>query len=142
MKKNKIKKDSDKESNLKIFFKDAGNYIKVKYPYLLLAFLSFIALSLLTYFKLKTVPVITGFSIDEYRIGQVSDRTIIADRDIAPDEEYPIEIVEGEEIISKGFVITEEKFEKLKKISATPNYIDYRSYANTELFLLRLIICW
>ena len=142
MKKNKIKKDSDKESNLRIFFKDAGNYIKVKYPYLLLAFLSFIALSLLTYFKLKTVPVITGFSIDEYRIGQVSDRTIIADRDIAPDEEYPIEIVEGEEIISKGFVITEEKFEKLKKISATPNYIDYRSYANTELFLLLLIICW
>ena len=43
MKKNKIKKDSEKESNLKIFFKDAGNYIKVKYPYLLLAFLSFIA---------------------------------------------------------------------------------------------------
>ncbi|MCR4743254.1 MAG: HDIG domain-containing protein [Treponema sp.] len=142
MKKKKIKKDSDKESNLKIFFQDAGNYIKVKYPYLLLAFLSFIALSLLTYFKLKTVPVITGFSIDEYRIGQISDRTIIADSDIAPDEEFPVEIVKGEEIISKGFAITEEKFEKLKKISARPNYIDYRSYANIELFLLLMIICW
>lgn len=144
MKKNKTntKKDLYGENSFKLFFKDAGTYIKLKYPFLILTFVAILVVSLLTYLKLKTVPVFTGFSLDDYRIGQISDRTIIADMDLAPDEDFPIEIIKGEEVISKGFEITEEKYEKLRKLSVTPNYVDYRAYANTELLIILMAICW
>ena len=72
----------------------------------------------------------------------IADRTIIADRSLPPDNIDPITVTKGEKIIKKGFPITEEGFSKLKKMSASPLYIDYRAFANSELYLLLLSIMW
>lgn len=138
MKKNNSKKETDKKSKNNII----GNYIKVNYPFLLLFFLGVLAVSALNFLKISTAQTIANFNLDDFEIGQIADRTIIADKSLAPDKIDPVTVTKGEKIIRKGFAITEENFEKLKKMSASPLYIDYRAFANNELFIIFLAIMW
>jgi len=145
MKKNnsvKAKKDEEKRNALKAFFGSLGNYIKVKYPFLILAFVGFLAASAINFFKISTVQTVASFNLDEYEIGQISDKTIIADKDLFPDEMDPVTIHKGDKIIRKGFPIGEEDYAKLKKMAASPLYIDYRAFSNVELFLFLLTLTW
>lgn len=145
MKKNNTKKtkhDGKEAGSFKLFFSSVGAYIKKKYPFLILWFTGLLAVSAINFVKISTSQTVASFNINEFEIGQISDRTIIADRTIPPDEADPIAIIDGEKIIRKGFPITEEDYAKLKKMSASPVYIDYRIFANNELFLLMLSVMW
>lgn len=144
MKKNntKIKKDSKEAGAFKLFFYTVGDYIKRKYPFLILFFVGLLAASAINFVKISTSETVASFNLNDFEIGQISDRTIIADRTIPPDQVDPVAILDGEKIIKKGFPITEESYAKLKKMSASPVYIDYRIFANNELFLLLLAIMW
>ena len=79
----------------------------------------------MNFLKISTAQTIANFSLYDFEIGQIADRTIIADRNLPPDNIDPVTVTKGEKIIKKGFAITEEGFAKLKKMSASPLYIDY-----------------
>lgn len=134
---NKVISDSKNQ-----VFATIGNYIKKKYPFLILLVLGFAVVSLLYFAKTSTVETVAGFNLDNYEIGQIADKTIIADRTIPADSINPVQVEKGEKIIKNGFPITEENYAKLQKLSVSPKYIDYRSFANGELALVLLAVFW
>ena len=142
MKKNNSEKDNNKPGTASLVMKSVGEYMRHNYPFLILFFVGLLAVSALNFVKISTAQTIANFSLDDFEIGQIADRTIIADRSLPPDNIDPIPVTKGEKIIKKGFPITEEGFAKLKKMSASPLYIDYRAFANSELYLLLLSIMW
>ena len=142
MKNNNSEKENKKPGVVKVAMNGAGKYIRNNYPFLILFFLGLLAVSALNFIKISTAQTIANFSIEDFEIGQIADRTILADRSLPPDNVDPVAVTKGEKIIKKGFAITEEGYAKLKKMSASPLYIDYRAFANSELYLLLLSIMW
>lgn len=142
MKNNNNKKDENKKSPASIFFESTGRYIRKNYSYIILFFVSVLVVSALNFMKISTSETIASFSLSDFEIGQIADRTIIADRSLPPDEMDPVAIIKGEKIIKKGFAITSEAYAKLKKMSASPVYIDYRAFANNELYIVLFAIMW
>ena len=140
--KQKNNKGTEKKNPVSVFFSSAGQYIKTKYPFLLLLFIGYIAVSALVFAKITTSETVESFSIEDFEIGQISDRTIIAEKSIPADDANPVTIVAGEKIIRKGFAITEEAYAKLQKMIASPLYIDYRAFANKLLYLLCVSIMY
>ena len=131
-----------KNNSMSLVMKATGTYIRQNYPFLILFFVGLLSISALNFLKISTAETIATFSLNDFEIGQIADRTIIADRTLQPDNVDPVSVVKGEKIIKKGFPITEEGLSKLKKMSASPLYIDYRAFANSELYLLLLSIMW
>ncbi len=142
MKKNNSKKDTEMARAKKSILNAVGSYIKKNYMFLLLFIFGILAVSALNFLKISTTETIASFNLNDFEIGQIADRTIIADRSLAPDELEPVSVIKGEKIIRKGFPITEEGYAKLKKMSASPLYIDYRAFANNELYIILLAIMW
>ncbi len=142
MKRNNSEKENNKTGTGRFVMKGAGEYIRNNYPFLILFFTGLLAVSALNFVKVSTAQTIANFSLEDFEIGQIADRTILADRSLPPDNIDPVSVTKGEKIIKKGFPITEEGFSKLKKMSASPLYIDYRAFANSELYLLMLSIMW
>ncbi len=142
MKRNNSEKENGKASIISLVMNATGTYIRHNYPFLILFFVGLLAISALNFLKISTAETIANFSLNDFEIGQIADRTIIADRTLQPDNIDPVAVTKGEKIIKKGFPITEEGFSKLKKMSASPLYIDYRAFANSELYLLLLSIMW
>jgi len=142
MKKNNTKKDIEKSISRKSIFNESGAYIKKNYMFLLLFFFGVLAVSALNFMKISTSETIASFNIKDFEVGMIADRNIIADRSLSPDELEPISVIKGERIIKKGWPITEEGYAKLRKMSASPLYIDYRAFANNELYIVLLAILW
>lgn len=139
---NSEKIENEEKNAFSQFFHSCGIYIQKNYAFLILFFVGLFAVSAINFMKITTVQTVANFSISDFEIGQISDRTIIADRSLSPDELDPVGITKGEKIIKKGFPITEESYAKLKKMAASPLYIDYRAFANSELFIFLLAIMW
>lgn len=139
---NSEKIESEEKNAFSQFFHSCGIYIQKNYAFLILFFVGLFAVSAINFMKITTVQTVANFSISDFEIGQISDRTIIADRSLSPDELDPVGITKGEKIIKKGFPITEESYAKLKKMATSPLYIDYRAFANSELFIFLLAIMW
>lgn len=139
---NSEKIENEEKNAVSQFFHSCGVYIHNNYAFLILFFAGLLAVSAINFMKITTVQTVANFSISDFEIGQISDRTITADRSLSPDELDPVSITKGEKIIKKGFPITEEGYAKLKKMAASPLYIDYRAFANSELFILLLAIMW
>ena len=141
MKKNNSKKENEKGA-LALAFESIGSYVKAKYQFLLLMLAGVLIVSALCFIKVSTAQSIASFSISDFEIGQIADRTIVADRTLSPDDFDPVSIQKGEKIIKKGFAITEDAYAKLKKMATSPVYIDYRAFANNELFILLIALMW
>lgn len=142
MKKNNNRRSEENKNPFVDYANLTGKYIKQKYPFLILFFVGFIALSLLNFLNVSTTNSVANFALEEFEIGQIADRTIIADRTLPADGIEPIRVEKGEKIIKKGFAITEDGYAKLKKMSISPVYIDYRAYANSELYFFFISILW
>lgn len=142
----KNNKRTEEENTIKKVFQDFNsatkNYIKTKYPFLIVFISGIILITVLNFFKISTAQTIANFVIEDYEVGQISDRTIIAEKDILQDGSNTVFIHKGEKIIKKGFAITEDNYAKLQKMASSPIYIDYRAFANGELFLILLAISW
>ena len=91
-KKNKKKTDVKIERVSNKVFAEMGSYIKKRYPFLLVLLLEILMVSLIYFAKVSTVETVAGFNLDNYEIGQISDRTIIADRTLYPDSTDPVMI--------------------------------------------------
>ena len=101
---------------------------------------TFVSLLIITFFDVATRETVASFALSEYQIGQISDKTIIAEKSLPATEYDPIQITKDEKIIRKGFPITEENYAKLRKIAEAPTYIDFRALANSFLYLFLLIV--
>ena len=102
--------------------------------------LTFISLLIITFFDVASRETVATFALSEYQIGQIADRTIIAEKTLPATEYDPIQVTKDEKIIRKGFPISEENYAKLKKIAEAPTYIDFRALANAFLYLFLLIV--
>ncbi|MCR5698475.1 MAG: HDIG domain-containing protein [Treponemataceae bacterium] len=114
-------------------------YIKQNYIALIITGVTLLVLLVMTFFDVATRETVASFALEEYQVGQISDKTIVADKTLPATEADPIYIVKGEKVIRKGFPITEEGYAKLKKIADSPTYIDFRAFANAFLYLLLLV---
>ena len=131
-----------KEKGNNVYFQIIVEFVKKNSVAISMMILSFVLVSALNFLNISTTQTVASFDIDGFEIGQIADRTIVANKTLPADENNPVSVKEGEKIIRKGFAITEEGFEKLKKMSESPLYIDFRAFANNELFLFLLMIGW
>ncbi|MBQ9539597.1 MAG: HDIG domain-containing protein, partial [Treponema sp.] len=105
----------------------------------LLAFLvSFVVAAGLIFVRISMTNTISSYNIDEYEIGQISFVTVKATKDLPADSMNPVSVSKGETVVKKGFPITEEVYKKLKRMADDHAYIDYRSFANSIIFLMLL----
>lgn len=103
---------------------------------------SFLAVGVIVYFRTATAETVANFKLNDFEIGQISDRTIIADKNLAPDLENTVSVEAGEKVIKKGFPISAEAYAKLKKMAESPVYIDYRAFANSILYAVLIAVLW
>ena len=130
------KANNGKNSFFYDLFHSALEYVKKNWAILLVFSITFLVSAVIVYFDASTRQTIASFSIDEYEPGMVADKTIIATTNLAADDQFPIAVEEGEKVIRKGFPIAEEDYLKLRKMAASPSYIDYRVFADNILFLM------
>lgn len=131
-------KNADKDG----FFLPLKNFLKRHYRIIILMFVGMSFATALNFLDVATSETIANYRLDDFEIGQISDRTIYAPRTIPADEMNPVFIEEGEKIIKKGFPITEEAYAKLKKMAESQVYVDWRAFADHELFLFVLLALW
>ncbi len=115
---------------------------KKQLPRIIVASLAFAAIAVIAFFGISRSFTVASFALDEYEVGQIADRTIIAERSLPGTMEFPTIVQKGEKVIRKGFVITEEGYRKLEKMANTHEYIDYRAYADTLIFFALLTVLW
>ena len=135
---NKTVNSDKKNISFVEFLKKIAGFLKLHYPVIILVIVGFSAVSVINFMDIT----IAAYNIDEFEVGQIADRTILAPRSIPADEMNPVFVEEGEKIIRKGFPITEEAYAKLQKMAESPMYIDYRAFADAELVLILLTTMW
>ena len=141
MRMNRMKANNTK-SSASVFFAEMSAFVKTHYKVIILMLTGFAAVTILNFFNVATSQTIASFRMEDFEVGQIADRTIYASKSIPADEMNPVFIEEGEKIIRKGFPITEEAYSKLLKMSESPIYLDLRAFANSELYLLLLMVMW
>lgn len=117
-----------------------GVYLKNNYKVLVLLFVTLAVTVSLCFVKISTTNTIASFNINDYEVGQIADVTIKAIKTLPADYDNPIPIEKGEKVIRKGFPITEEGYAKLKKMSESPVYIDYRAFANSIIYHILMVV--
>lgn len=142
MNKEKIEKSEKNEDGKNLYFSILTDFIKKNSILLSLMLIAFVSISVLNFVNISTTQTVASFDLDGFEIGQIADRTIIANKTLPADENNAVSVQEGEKIIRKGFAITEESLDKLRKMSESPLYIDYRAFANNELYLFLLVTGW
>lgn len=118
------------------YLKNTENFFKTHVSSLIVFVLWFMAVLVIAFFDVATSDTVLSFSLKDYEVGMISDKTVIAEKTLYSDSIYPFEIKKDEVIIKKGFPITEEAFGKLEKLAETPEYIDTRAFANAILYFM------
>ena len=130
----------NKKSFVSNFIETAERFIR-EHKVLLIAFAVFFsAVSVLNFADTSTSETVESFRLEDFEEGAIADRSIYARTTLEPDIENPVSVQEGERIIHKGFKITAEEYSKLKKLAEAPSYMDYRAFADKELFLLLVFV--
>ena len=140
MKKQKIQSSLTTNQDEKNYFTNPFTSIRNNKSAFFVILLTFISLLIITFFDVATRETVASFALSEYQIGQIADRTIIAEKSLPPTEFDPIQVTKDEKIIRKGFPITDENYAKLRKIAEAPTYIDFRALANAFLYLFLLVV--
>ena len=124
----------------KNYFMNPFNFVSKNKGAFLVLLITFISLLVIAFFDVASRETVATFALSEYQIGQIADRTIIAEKSLPPTEYDPVQVTKDEKIIRKGFPITEENYAKLRKIAEAPTYIDFRALANAFLYLFLMIV--
>ena len=140
MKKQKTFSSNSTNLHEKNYFLNPFNFINKNKGAFFVILATFISLLVITFFDVATRETVASFALSEYQIGQIADRTIIAEKTLPATEYDPIQVNKDEKIIRKGFPITDENYAKLRKIAEAPSYIDFRALANAFLYLFLLVV--
>ena len=124
----------------KNYFMNPFNFVSKNKGAFLVLLITFLSLLVIAFFDVASRETVATFALSEYQIGQIADRTIVAEKSLPPTEYDPIQVTKDEKIIRKGFPITEENYAKLRKIAEAPTYVDFRALANAFLFLFLMIV--
>ena len=116
--------------------------LKNYYPQIILTVLAYSAMAFLSFLGVSKNVTVAALVLNDYEIGQIAERTIIAERNLPATMDYPVVVQEGEKVTRKGFPITEDGYRKLEKMANTREYIDYRAYVNTLIYFACLVILW
>lgn len=135
-------KKANDDANSQSFLHIALGFLKKNISKVALIVAIFLLCGFLSFMDIATRETVVSFSMDDYEIGQMAFKTIIADKNLPPDINSDISIEKGEKIIKKGFPITEEAYRKLEKMATTPTYVDYRAFGNNMLFLMLIMALW
>ncbi len=113
-------------------------------PAVIVTVLAYIAVAVFAFLRIATSTTVSSFNINKLEVGQVVNVTIVATKTLPADYDNPVSVEKGEKITKEGFPITEEQYAKLKKLAESPAYIDYRSLADSLLYLalLALLSCF
>ena len=136
----KQKKMSSSTTTEKNYFMNPFNFVSKNKGAFLVLLITFISLLVIAFFDVASRETVATFALSEYQIGQIADRTIVAEKSLPPTEYDPIQVTKDEKIIRKGFPITEENYAKLRKIAEAPTYVDFRALANAFLYLFLMIV--
>ncbi|MBQ9281517.1 MAG: HDIG domain-containing protein [Treponema sp.] len=136
------KKEKSDTSGISVFFSSIGHFIVKNWSFILAFFLTFVAATAIVWYDANTTETLASFAIEEYEVGQVADKTIIATKSLPEDIQYPVSIEKGEKVIRKGFAITEEEYFKLQKMADSPVYVDYRAFCDKILYLILVAVLW
>ncbi len=131
-------KHSENKGGIGIVPLSTAKYVKDNTVKLLVFLASFLIAVALLFLRISLTNTISTYNINDYEVGQISDITVKAEKSLPADSENPVSVEKGEKVVKKGFPITEEAYAKLKRMSASRAYIDYRSFANSILFLMLL----
>ena len=135
-----MKKNDDRKTVWAIISDSLKSYFKGSYQILILMSITLAVAIALCFVKISTTSTVSSFKIEDYEVGQIADVTIKAIKTLPADYDNPIPIEKGEKVIRKGFAITEEGYAKLKKMSESPVYIDYRSFANSIIYHILMLV--
>lgn len=125
---------------IKKFFDNILFSIKKDFKFLLVLFFTFLVTLFISFIDVSGGQTVMTLSLSDYEIGQISDRTLIAEKDLSPTVENPVSITKGEKLLRKGFPISEVDYQKLKKIAEAPSYIDYERFVQSVFFFLLLFL--
>ncbi len=117
-------------------FLNAQEALKLKKPFVITLVVTFFVMLLISFFDVATSQTVFSLSLSEYSVEQIADRTIVAEFTLEATAQNDVSVTVGEEIIRKGFPITEEQYEKLKLMAETPTYVDSRALFNACLFFV------
>lgn len=134
-----MKRDDDRISVINVVKNSILKHLKTDYQRYVLILVTFLAAVALSFLKISTSNSLVSFNVGDYEIGQISDINVVASKTLPATYEYPVSVEKGEKVIRKGFPITEEAYTKLKKMSESNLYLDYRAFANSIIF--NLLIC-
>ncbi len=136
----KNRRRATKEKVFAKFWLAAGEKIKAQSATILILLVTFIAMLGITFIDYATREAAATANYADYEVGQISDITVIAKRNIVPIGSQGISIKAGEKIIRKGFPITEEAYKKLQAISKTNEKLDAKGFMRSFVYLILLII--
>ncbi len=134
--KTKKKKSNTKSSSTHVVTESIKTYLAGNILKLVSFVIMFVIMSMLSFFRVATTNTILSFNMKNYEVGQISDITIIATKTLPSDYDNPVSVEKGEKVVRKGFPITEEGYAKMKKMSESKAYIDYRAFANSVLYII------
>lgn len=129
------KKQTENERNI---FIEIGQFIKRNASVLIIVGVAFILASLLAFFDVATSDTVVSYKLSDYEVGQIADKTIVAEKSLVGTIENPTVVAKGEKVTRKGFVITNDGYAKLVKMAETPAYIDFRAFANVLVYFILL----
>ena len=117
-----MKKNNDKRNAVSLF----GEYIKKYWRLILLIAAGYSAVSAVNFLNIATSQTIASFSLDDFELGQIADRDIIAPRDIGATFDNPLTVQKGERIIrslsSRKITINFESSPSRRHISIIANF--------------------
>ncbi len=134
-----MKKKADEKQGPSIGF-SIRTYLKKNIGLLVVLFFTYLIVIGISFAKIATSSTISSFNLNDYEVGQIADITIKASKALPADMLNPISVEKDEKIIRKGFQITEEAYAKLKRLSESPAYIDYRAFADSVIYHLLMIV--
>lgn len=135
----KNRKRNDEKTFIK-FWSGAVEKIKAQAAMILVLIVTFVAVLGVTFADFATREAAAAANYADYEVGQISDITVIAKRNIVPIGGQGISIKAGEKIIRKGFPITEEAYKKLQAISKTSDKLDAKGFMRSFVYLILLIL--
>ncbi|MGN0730256.1 HDIG domain-containing metalloprotein [Treponema sp.] len=135
----KMKKDENSQRFFAVISGAFTKYMKTNYQKVILCLITFLVTVGLVFVKISTSSTVSSFNINDYEVGQISDVTIKAAKSLPANYDNPVSVQAGEKVIRKGFPITQEGYEKLRKMSESPVYVDYRAFANSIIY--HILMC-
>ncbi len=134
----KTTKTKQNKANILYIRDSIKGFFSKNYNILIVFAVAFISCVLISFFVITSSETVLSFTANEYEVGQIADRTIIADVSLPPDARHPISIEAGEKIVRKGFPVTEIGLAKLEKLADAPEFIDYEALSDRILYLMLL----